>query len=53
MTLVDPIDKLVAVATPSDGAVKLGDVPNTKAPDPVSSVTAEAKFALIGVVKNV
>jgi hypothetical protein len=33
--------------------VIVGDVPNTKAPLPVSSVIAEAKFALVGVTKNV
>jgi hypothetical protein len=30
-----------------------GDVPNTSAPDPVSSVTAEARLALEGVPRNV
>lgn len=30
-----------------------GSVANTKAPDPVSSVTADARFALDGVAKNV
>jgi hypothetical protein len=43
---------------PKTGAVKVGDaivglVPNTNAPVPVSPVTAEAKFALDGVAKNV
>jgi hypothetical protein len=35
------------------GFVRVGDVPNTKEPDPVSSVTAETKLALDGVAKNV
>jgi hypothetical protein len=48
---------------PKTGAVKVGDVnvgvasvglvPNTNAPVPVSPVTAETKFALDGVAKNV
>ena len=48
---------------PSAGAVIVGDVnvgvasvglvANTKLPVPVSPVTAAAKFALVGVVKNV
>ena len=33
--------------------VTVGDVPKTKAPDPVSPVTHDAKLALLGVVKNV
>jgi hypothetical protein len=33
--------------------VKLGEVPNTSAPVPVSPVTADAKLALDGVAKNV
>jgi hypothetical protein len=41
------------VGVPSDGVTKVGDVANTKAPVPVSSVTAEAKFAEEGVPKNV
>jgi hypothetical protein len=35
------------------GVVKVGDVPKTSAPEPVSPVTAAAKFALLGVAKNV
>jgi hypothetical protein len=43
---------------PKTGAVKVGDaivglVPNTNAPVPVSPVTADAKFAELGVAKNV
>ena len=33
--------------------VNVGDVPNTNTPEPVSSVTAVAKFALLGVPRNV
>jgi hypothetical protein len=39
---------LVIVVLVNDGAF-----PNTNAPDPVSSVTADAKFAEDGVAKNV
>ena len=35
------------------GVVSVGDVANTRFPDPVSFVTAEAKLALDGVAKNV
>jgi hypothetical protein len=35
------------------GVVSVGLVPNTSAPDPVSSVTADARFALDGVARNV
>jgi len=35
------------------GVVRLGDVPNTSAPDPVSPVTADARFALDGVARKV
>jgi hypothetical protein len=44
---------LVAVATPNIGVTKVGLVLNTTEPDPVSPVTAAAKFALEGVAKNV
>jgi hypothetical protein len=42
---------------PKIGAVNVGEaivglVPNTNAPDPVSFVTADAKFALVGEAKN-
>ena len=43
----------VAVATPSVGVVRVGDVANTNPPVPVSSVTAAAKFADDGVPKKV
>ena len=43
----------VAVAAPSVGVTRTGDVASTKAPLPVSSVIAAAKFALVGVPKNV
>ena len=38
---------------PNAGVTKVGLLANTSAPVPVSSVTAEAKFALDGVAKNV
>ena len=44
---------LVAVAAPRTGVVKVGLVAKTKRPEPVSSVTAEARLALDGVAKKV
>lgn len=44
---------LVADATPKLGVVRLGLVAKTNAPEPVSSVTAAARFALEGVARNV
>ena len=41
------------VGVPSAGVTKVGDVANTSAPDPVSSVTTAAKLALVGVPKKV
>ena len=38
---------------PRAGVTSVGDVANTKAPVPVSSVTAVARFALDGVARNV
>jgi hypothetical protein len=43
----------VAVATPRTGVTSVGEVAKTKEPDPVSSVTAVAKFADEGVARNV
>ena len=43
---------LVADDTPKVGVTKVGEFANTKAPEPVSFVTAVAKFALVGVPKN-
>jgi len=43
----------VAVAAPMLGVVRLGLVANTAEPDPVSSVSAAARFALVGVPRNV
>jgi hypothetical protein len=43
----------VAVATPKTGVTNVGLVANTKAPVPVSSVTAVLRFAEEGVAKNV
>ena len=44
---------LVAVATPRTGVTRVGLVANTKSPVPVSPVTAAARFALVGVPRNV
>jgi len=44
---------LVAVATPKTGVTRVGDVANTNAPVPVSSVTAAIKLADDGVPKKV
>jgi hypothetical protein len=41
------------VGVPSIGVTKVGLVANTNEPDPVSSETAVARFALVGVPKNV
>jgi hypothetical protein len=43
----------VAEATPNVGVTSVGELANTRAPLPVSSVTAVAKFADDGVAKNV
>jgi hypothetical protein len=40
------------VGVPNNGVVRVGDVANTKAPVPVSSVTAAIKLADEGVAKN-
>jgi len=45
--------KVALVGVPRTGVTKVGEVANTKAPDPVSSVTAEAKLADDGVPKKV
>ena len=41
------------VGVPSTGVVRDGDVANTSEPEPVSSVTAAARFAELGVARNV
>jgi hypothetical protein len=38
---------------PSAGVTSVGEVANTSAPVPVSSVTAAMRFALLGVARNV
>ena len=43
---------LVAVATPNTGVTRVGDVANTLTPVPVLSVSAAAKLADEGVIKN-
>lgn len=44
---------VVAVAAPRTGVTNVGDVANTRAPVPVSSVTAAIKLALDGVARKV
>jgi hypothetical protein len=43
---------LVAEATPKTGVTRVGDVANTLTPVPVLSVSADAKFADDGVIRN-
>jgi len=58
---VTPVDKgnpvafvnVTLVGVPNNGVTNVGDVANTNAPEPVSSVTALAKLAEVGVAKNV
>lgn len=45
--------KTPEVGVPKSGVTNVGEVANTNAPDPVSLVTAVAKFALLGVPKKV
>jgi hypothetical protein len=45
--------RLPDVGVPSMGDTSVGLVANTKEPEPVSSVTVAARFALVGVPKNV
>lgn len=45
--------KVTEVGVPNVGEVSVGLVANTKEPEPVSSVTADAKLAEDGVAKNV
>ena len=47
------LTRLPLVGVPKIGVTKVGDVANTFAPVPVSSVKAAAKLALVGVAKNV
>jgi hypothetical protein len=47
------LDKSPLVGVPRTGVVRVGLVPKTNAPEPVSSVTAEARFAEEGVPKKV
>jgi len=49
----EPTTILVAVAAPNTGVTRVGEVANTSAPVPVSSVTADIKFALDGVARKV
>lgn len=45
--------KTPEVGVPRSGVVNCGEVAKTRRPEPVSSVMAEARFALEGVVRNV
>lgn len=47
-----PAPTVAVLVVPAAGVI-VGPVPNTSEPEPVSSVTADAKFALEGVPKNV
>lgn len=46
------LDKFPALGVPISGVVRLGLVPNTSAPEPVSPVTAVARLALEGVPRK-
>ena len=48
-----PNESDVALAAPRVGVTSVGLVANTNEPEPVSSVTAAAKLAELGVAKNV
>ena len=48
-----PVLKLPDWGVPKMGVTKVGEVANTSEPEPVSSVTADAKLALVGVAKKV
>ena len=45
--------RVAEVGVPKTGVTRVGDVANTNEPEPVSSVIAEAKFALDGVANRV
>ena len=47
------LDRLPDVGVPRTGVVRDGDVANTNKPEPVSSVTAAARLALVGVPRKV
>ena len=47
------MERFPLAGVPSAGVTSVGEVANTKAPEPVSSVTADARFALDGVPRNV
>jgi hypothetical protein len=54
LTALKPLnERLVPVAAPRTGVIKVGVFEKTNVPAPVSSVTAAAKLALVGVAKNV
>jgi hypothetical protein len=45
--------RITAEGVPRFGVTKVGEVAKTSTPEPVSSVTAVARFALEGVARNV
>jgi hypothetical protein len=45
--------RVAALGVPRSGVTSVGLVANTRAPDPVSSVTAAARFVELGVAKKV
>ena len=47
------LSRVPLAGVPSAGVTSVGLVANTKAPVPVSLVTAASKFALVGVPRNV
>ena len=54
LTALKPLsERLVPVAAPIIGVIKVGVLEKTSVPVPVSSVTAASKLALVGVAKNV
>jgi hypothetical protein len=53
VTVPEALVSTKADGVPKSGVTRVGLVANTKAPEPVSSVTAAARFALDGVPRNV
>ncbi len=47
-----PFVSVTAEGVPRFGVVRVGEVPKTRAPEPVSSVTAVTRFAEEGVARN-
>lgn len=53
VVVVPPMTNGAVIEVVMVGVASVGDVPNTNAPLPVSSVIAEARFALVGVPRKV